>query len=1032
MPSYLQEKEQLVPIKPYLAPTEAILNTYKTRLGIWGQGAAQLRSAYDSYKGLELTREDSQLEMSKLMQAAGQAMNAAAQTDLSVTDNRTQALTAFDPINNNQYIMGDHAYTVRSNRELAKADNARLKNNGKDFNQASYDAIQAQKELFRLAPKQITTADGSAVDSWKVFLSSQDKYNPYYDKVTEMQKLQDMFKTDITEYDQPDGTGRINTTRDASWYRDKWQAFVEANASPQLKNQLAIEARADYRKTLLANYSNPQAVAQSYGAIFEDLRRDKLDRMGTQLAEIDLRLQGLNKNSSDYAKVRNELMQARNTLIDESRKMNDPSRKENFVRQELGDLSQLSTNEAYVSALFQHKYFNDIGKAFTHKDVKVSTKMDGAYWALQNLNMRKLELEEDHKQFQSTMTFNYDKLAWDKEKTVAEMKQEKELALLKDSTDKLIAGWKVNAKGELEPLAAEEFTTQRTTPQAIGELGKQLYDTLNGVVSASYGRVYDTVLGEHFQSADFIRALGDEGDKPFKTITPTGGRGEAPRQQIADFLANTYWGSKTYANFGIDTSDPVAAKQKFKELIMNLPGSKIKEMLYSSLGNKRMFNLALESMKGTPAGARFSIEVEKADKELQGAINSVNDKYGSYVAAQLATTNYPKHVDPNSELYKLGIRGYEQDGKYRVPSKAELDAFEKVQFGKAAAKALPTVNAMTEDFWKWFKQPHQRALQSMSNPVDDWLKTKEGFQYRKYRIELLNAYRASNRDKNTFANNLIHNVTGYSGTTAASLEKLIHQAIGNKAAVEYNDKGGNYVITDKNKAATQTLLRAMVERVNDKTIGQEGADKLVEYIRNNPDAVTSFQIFSDGVSGSPYFTVTLDENKLNGKIKDAKDYNQIKIYTNSEAVPEQFRAVNNGYTNLITQPKEHEIDFMSAGKVKVSVWNSGDKQTPKFNFQAEAYAPLKDVNGNYAFDQDGVLMLERVPPNQFNRLISNAFGIPMEEALAKNPVGVYDYAVNRAYTLRDIIKLIKDNKIKNEKELVEKYGEYLEEFKKLK
>ncbi len=1023
MPSYLYQ-EQLQPVKPFIAPTQAIVNTFATRLGLWGAGAAQLKTAYDNYSKLELTREDNQMELNSLMQGVSKNINAAVQTDLTVSDNRTTALGAFNPINQNTSITGDHANTVRWNSELSRADNARIKNGGKDFNQASYDAIQAQRALFRELPKQLVGKDGTPIDSWKIFLSNTEKYTPYYDKTGEMSKLQEMFKTDVIERDEVDGAGRINTIKDSSWYRDKWQSFVETNASPQLKNQLAIEAKADYRRTLLSNLGNPQAIQKAYDGVFGEMFEDRRSRLGQQLAEVELKSQGLNKNGADYEKLKAYYGQLKKDLGSALKSMNDPNNKDNFVKSDIGDPSSILENEAYVANLFQHKYFNDVGKAFAHQDIKQSTKMDGAYWALQNLNMRNLEMQQDNLQFQSEMTYRYDK-----------MKQDWNLSLLREENDKIIAGMKKNANGEWEVAASGEYTSNANTPgqKDFEKYGEDLYKTMNEVISSSYGQVYDGVIGRQFGSTEFIKQLGEAGSTPFNMVTTEGGIGDDPRQKIADFLSNAYWDSKTYANMGIDVSDPVAAKQKFKDNIMSFSASKIKEMLYSSLGNKRMFGSAIESIKSTPEGRRFAVEVEKADNEIKSTVAGFDSRYGADVARQLSNSGYPKRVDPNSSLYKLGVRGYEQEaGKFRVPSESEIDTYTKAQWSGALAVAMPKVQTLYDEMMEYKSKNY--SMVGNKDYVKGFLESLGARKYANQKQDIIASWNKSKGNRDEFTADLAKRITGFEGSvvTAGNLKGQIHKAIGQRGADGYNEKVGIFTRTDKNKEGFNATLIGMALRPNN--VNEPNANDLLTLIKNNPDAVQSYQIHSDGVNGKPYFTVSVDQQKLNedvrGQLKN--DHNSVKIYTDSEAVPLKYRTANSGFAALLQRPKAENINYMGRGDVKISINNTGSRDNPDFKIEGSMYAPVKDSDGNYIFNQDGSPVLEYVNPAQFNKLLLTATKGDLASSLAKNPMEIYNFAVNQAYISREIIDLIKTNKIKNEKELATKYAEFLEELQKIK
>ena len=135
MPSYL-ERDQLQTVSPYIEDTDAILRGFNTKLQYWGIGAGKLKTTYENYLGLELTREDNQKSLETFMKGAGEQMRKASSTDLSVGDNVNAALDIFKPLTSDESfkpLMGDHSLTTFYNNQYRIAEMYKTREGGKEY-----------------------------------------------------------------------------------------------------------------------------------------------------------------------------------------------------------------------------------------------------------------------------------------------------------------------------------------------------------------------------------------------------------------------------------------------------------------------------------------------------------------------------------------------------------------------------------------------------------------------------------------------------------------------------------------------------------------------------------------------------------------------------------------------------------------------------------------------------------------------------------------------------------------------------------
>lgn len=951
MASYL-EKEQLVPNKPYMAPIEAILNTYKTKIAYWGYGAAQVKNAFNSFANLDLTRSDNKEELNGLMRTAGEAVNKASQTDLSVGSNRTNALNSFSPIEKNQDIMGDHAYTEHIQSELGKADVARTKDGGKQFNQASYDALLYQQQLFKANPNR---------SSWQSFYSNRDSYTPYYDKTDEIKNLQGMFKTDVVDKELPDGQGYLIGNKDASWYKDKWQAFVEANASPQLKEQLRIESNAEFRRNSLIFKDNPTTLYNLYNKDFDNMKNSKLDELNQQLNLATIKLTGLNKNAKDYAERKTEYETAIQKINGAVKSLKDPKNKDNILDAAITNQDNLPASENYISQLYNHKYFDQIGSSFAHLDVKQSTKMDGAYWANMNIQMKKQELGEDIREFDSTDKYRY-----------AKLDQDGQIAKLKEDTDLAIAGLKKGADGKILPMIDVSTSNEVTNTGETGtkKLGQELYKGFNQTASEGYATIYDIAQGSLVGNQNYIKALSEDGSKPLQEVR-VDGRSKEARDKVKNFIADAYWGSGLYDRLGIKDADPAEAKRKLMLALDTRPASEIKKLLNDAFGNKRIFETGLDKISEND-GVKLRIQTERADQEIKSYIDNFEEHYGPKVKEVLKNEGYPAYISPDSDLYRKGVRGYEQElGKFHIPTEQELTAFvnSKIQTGDIA---------------------------------------NIGFKREKGEVVAYDKTEQARVDK------------------ASDIQSNIYKAIGTEGQAGFNSLVGTTAVTEKNKQQSYQIITSILSNMdNDNGDKEKGLAKL---IRDNPDAITSYTLHGNGVDGKVKVSFTLDKNKFNDAtgISLPKGYASTSISTTSKDVDKRFTTKDPGYISLLQQPKSTKVDFPDE-TVEIFVENKGDVNSPNFNLSGSYYTPVVDAQGKFVVE-GGKLKLKRYSPEEMLDNLDATSGGNFNETLQTNPTYVYDYVVNKAFAMRELIKEINKSGAKTPSELPKKFMADIQEM----
>ena len=305
MPSFL-EREQIQPIQPYIADIGSILNTYQTKQAYWAQGAQQVKNAYQSYLGLNLTREDNQSNLKQFMESANGEMKKVAQTDLSVGDNQAAALGIFDPLTNgktefSQNIMGDHSITEHYQKQMAVAESYRNKDGGKEFSALNQTYLNQKLNDFRT---------DSNPNSWREHAANRAYYTPYYDYSKEMKDAMEKYKpSTVTTYEMTKDGKYITSQKNASWQAEDIKRYLNGVLSDKAKNQINIEGSVRY-------YGNDSVLSGIYSdtAIAENNIYNKQLAELNELRKCTIDKEEIEKQDKQIATLSNKIIDNNSTL----------------------------------------------------------------------------------------------------------------------------------------------------------------------------------------------------------------------------------------------------------------------------------------------------------------------------------------------------------------------------------------------------------------------------------------------------------------------------------------------------------------------------------------------------------------------------------------------------------------------------------------------------------------------------------------------------------------------------------------------
>lgn len=271
MPSYL-EKEQIQSIQPVIANGSAILNTFQTKLNYWGAGAAQLKSAYQRYLGMDLTREDNQGKLKDFMSQAKGQLQKAAQTDLSIGDNQTEALNIFDPLVNgktefSKEILADNSITNHYQDQLSTAESFRTRDGGKEYSETNVQYLLNHLNDYK---------NDASASNYSQYLGQKRYYSPYHDYHKEVKDIMATYKPNSVSKSRPTNGMYFHSIEDKSTTKEDAQRYIEANLSDKARNQMRIESSVswhgrenDLLKSVKADWDSENVRYKSYSESLE-------------------------------------------------------------------------------------------------------------------------------------------------------------------------------------------------------------------------------------------------------------------------------------------------------------------------------------------------------------------------------------------------------------------------------------------------------------------------------------------------------------------------------------------------------------------------------------------------------------------------------------------------------------------------------------------------------------------------------------------------------------------------------------------
>lgn len=258
MASYEQAPNpQPYSFQPYNLPYNDIMKTVQAKTQYWLQGANQLKSAYQQAAGLDLSLDSNRNSLRDFTDQANKQVTEAAKSDLSQGDNINNAMNIFKPLYDgtselSQNIMGDHALTTRAKQVQQQFEEAKTKNNGKEYSPINEQyALQSYQDFVRNGDPK----------GWKAAYQNLKSFTPYYDYHKE---LNDNIKNCKGSSNTSTGVNGmyITTSTTSGVDANQMAGCLGSNLSSNAEQQMSMEGSVRYGRNYQALADDYQPVAQ--------------------------------------------------------------------------------------------------------------------------------------------------------------------------------------------------------------------------------------------------------------------------------------------------------------------------------------------------------------------------------------------------------------------------------------------------------------------------------------------------------------------------------------------------------------------------------------------------------------------------------------------------------------------------------------------------------------------------------------------------------------------------------------------------
>jgi len=376
--------------RPYQLPVNDIVRGISAQNQYWDEGAAKVKNVYDNILDLNLRTTDNKNTRDQFIKDAQSSITKLSGMNLADPGVQRQGINIFQPLMQDENIIGEDYVNKNFNKELGIAENFRQKDNGKEYNPLSANNLKFEQSLL----------DGplNKRDGWRVLAGAQSKYTPYTDVSGEMKKIKDTVTAqEMNKAVLSGNSWYIHELKSKGISKDVMLGAIQEMGSPALKAQMAVEGRNTYYNHLQADPAGATTYFKNLATSYYD---GKIAELGANKAKLEYEKTMLPKGDeykgkSDYY---DEQVKSINSLIADVNTNQKPKYVESFSN--LHDITNLASNVAKVESLWQQTSIDNLAGKLAYQNESFDIKANPAKIAQENIVLATARINQEYEKMQ--------------------------------------------------------------------------------------------------------------------------------------------------------------------------------------------------------------------------------------------------------------------------------------------------------------------------------------------------------------------------------------------------------------------------------------------------------------------------------------------------------------------------------------------------------------------------------------------------------------------------------------------------------
>lgn len=388
--------------RPFKLPINDIFKANVAIDAFWKDGARRVKKAYENVLDLKLRTTDNKQIRDQFIQDAQKQITKISSMDLSNPDIQRQGQNIFSPIMKDEDIVGEDYVIRNGEQELSIGEGFRTTDGGKNYNPISISNIQKEQNLLSKDP---VFGGLNKRDGWRTIAPIQSKYTPYTDISKERKQIMDTLTASELNTAALSGNQQyIEEIKKKGVSKDKILNAMETMGSPQLKAQMAVEARNVLYNKLESNPASVDTYFKGLGTAYFD---NKVGELQNSINQIKYDTYMIPTNSTDPAAKAANLQRIKTneegiTKIQESIVDILTKQKPEYLQSlnGLGDINNLSSSIPKVEQLWQQSSLDQMASSMSYESSTYNIKANPIWIADQNIKLGVEKLKLDAQEFE--------------------------------------------------------------------------------------------------------------------------------------------------------------------------------------------------------------------------------------------------------------------------------------------------------------------------------------------------------------------------------------------------------------------------------------------------------------------------------------------------------------------------------------------------------------------------------------------------------------------------------------------------------